>query len=104
MLSFVGYLFPSNDLGKSQMASIFRAAIFHMGAHVLSSNFKDYEEWREDKEPRLANFIVSLLEDIVANAYVYAWYPDKLVDLTLKKNAQYKLHIDPPPPNSWQPF
>lgn len=89
-LYFVGYFFPSNNLGKKQLASLFRASVFHAGAHVLSSNFKDYEDWIRGKDSRLAKFVASLLEDIVANAYISAWYPDKLMDLALANDLALK--------------
>lgn len=44
-------------------------------------NFEDYEEWRKRKDSRLAKFTISVTEDVVANDYVSARCPDKLVDL-----------------------
>jgi hypothetical protein len=80
-ISLMGYCFPSNAQGKRQLVGIFRAAVFHLSAHVLCSRFEDYQEWIKDKNPRLAKFAISLIEDTKANAYVSAKYPDKLVDL-----------------------
>lgn len=82
-IHFAGYIFPSDNLGKKQLVSLFRASVFHMSAHVLSLNFKDYEEWNSNKDPRIIGFVISLIEDIVANAYISTWYPDKLIDLAL---------------------
>ncbi len=88
-LHFAGYIFPSDDLGKRQLASVFRAAVFHLGAHVATSHFEDYDEWRRNKDSRLAKFAISLVEDVIANAYISAWYPDKLVDLALANTLAF---------------
>lgn len=80
-VSLMGYSFPADAMGKRQLASLFRASVFHLSAHAVSSGFEDFEEWRRGKEPRLAKFTISLVEDVVANAYVSERHPDKLVDL-----------------------
>lgn len=80
-VSLMGYCFPGDSEGKRQLACLFRAAVFHLSAHAVSSSFEDYEEWRKHKDSRLARFAISIVEDVVANAYVSARYPDKLVDL-----------------------
>lgn len=80
-LSYVGYRFPSSPLGKRQLVNLFRSSVYHLGAHALSSSFEDYEEWKKRKDARLARFTISLLEDMKANLYISARYPDKLPDL-----------------------
>lgn len=80
-VSLMGYCFPGDSEGKRQLACLFRAAVFHLSAHAVSASFEDYEEWRKRKDSRLAKFAISVVEDVVANAYVSARYPDKLVDL-----------------------
>lgn len=80
-ISLVGYDFPADGQGKRHLGSLFRAIVFHMGAHVRSSNFEDYEDWKKAKDPRLTKFVISLIEDVKANAYISSQNPDKLVDL-----------------------
>ena len=80
-VSLMGYCFPGDSAGKRQLGCLFRAAVFHLGAHAVSWSFEDYEEWRKGRDSRLARFVISVVEDVVANAYVCARYPDKLVDL-----------------------
>jgi hypothetical protein len=80
-VSLMGYCFPGDSEGKRQLTCLFRAAVFHLSAHAVSASFEDYEEWRRRKDSRLARFAISVVEDVVANAYVSAHYPDKLVDL-----------------------
>jgi hypothetical protein len=80
-VSLMGYCFPGDSEGKRQLACLFRAAVFHLSAHAVSASFEDYDEWRRRKDSRLARFAISVVEDVVVNAYVSARYPDKLVDL-----------------------
>lgn len=82
-VSLMGYCFPGDSEGKGQLACLFRAAVFHLSAHAVLASFEDYEEWRKRKDSRLAKFAISVVEDVVANAYVSARCPDKLVDLAL---------------------
>jgi len=80
-ISFLGYDFPSNAHGKHQVMRLFRAAVFHLGAHVVSSSFEDLAEWKDGKEPRLARFTETLIEDARANAYLLSRHPEKIADL-----------------------
>ena len=80
-VSLMGYCFPGDSEGKGQLGCLFRAAVFHLSAHAVSASFEDYEEWRKHKDSRLTKFAISVVEDVVANAYISARYPDKLVDL-----------------------
>ena len=54
ILSMMGYHFTSDVLGKKQLAALFRAAVYHVSAHVVSSGIDDYEEWRKGRNPFLA--------------------------------------------------
>jgi hypothetical protein len=89
-VSLMGYRFPADSEGKRQLACLFRAAVFHLSAHAVSASFEDYEEWRRRKNSRLARFAISIVEDVVANAYVSARYPDKLVDLAFANTLALK--------------
>lgn len=79
-ISLMGFSFPDDAQGKRQLVSLFRASVFHIGGHVLFSNFDDYKNWRKEKNSLLAKFIASVIEDANANAHVSARYPDNMVD------------------------
>jgi hypothetical protein len=89
-LSLMGYGFPNDGQGKRQLANLFRAAVFHIGGHVLFSNFNDYDEWMKGKNLRLAKFTMSLIEDLKASIDVSAKYPDNLVDLAFANTLALK--------------
>jgi len=89
-ISLMGYRFPADAQGKRQLTSLFRAAVFHCGAHVVCPSFEDYEEWRKDKNSRLAKFTASLIEDTLANSYIIAKHSDKLVDIAFANTLALK--------------
>jgi hypothetical protein len=81
ILSLMGYHFPNDVLGKNQLTALFRASVFHVSAHISSSNIDNYEEWRKDKNPFLSDFIVSMIEDTIATAYLQSNHQKKLIDI-----------------------
>lgn len=89
-ISFLGYLFPVEAWGKLQAARLFKACVFHLGAHVAVSNFEVYSNWEKDKNRYLASFVKSLVEDVKAHAYILAWYPDKLSDIAFAGSLAFK--------------
>lgn len=82
-ISLMGYSFPDDQLGKKQLISLFRASVFHFSGHVLASDYGDYDEWKRGKDPRLARFVTSLVEDASAQAYISAHHPAALGDVAL---------------------
>jgi Mg-chelatase subunit ChlD len=89
-ISFLGYQFPADSMGKLQVARLFKASIFHLSAHVATSNFEAYSKWEKQKNNRLAKFAESLVEDTKANAYILAGYPDKLVNIAFANSLAFK--------------
>ena len=89
-ISFLGYQFPAGPVGKMQVAKLFKACVFHLSAHVATSNFEVYSKWEKRKDNRLAKFSGSLVEDAKVNAYILAWYPDKLVDIAFANSLAFK--------------
>lgn len=90
IISLMGYHFPNDTQGKRQLLSLFRTTVFHHSAHAVSSTFEDYEEWRRDKDSRLARFITFLIEDVKVNSYISTKHPDKLVDLAFANTLALK--------------
>jgi len=90
MISLMGYRFPDDTIGKRRLVNLYRAAVFHAGGHVFFSNFQDYEEWRKDKNPLLAKYTISIVEDVRANGCLSARYNDKLADLALANTLALK--------------
>ena len=82
-IHFLGYRFPDIPTSRRQVSQLFRASVYHLSGHTLTWNNTDYDGWIEGKNVILSTFVFSLLEDLRVNAYVAAWYPDKIRDLSL---------------------
>lgn len=80
-VSVMGYSFPPSLQGKGQLVTLFRACVFHLGAHSVISKFSDYADWRHGRNKRLAEFTVALVEDVGVNAFIQVKHADKLVDV-----------------------
>ena len=89
-ISFLGYQFPAESMGKLQIARLLKACVFHLSAHAVTSNFEAYSKWEKQKDSRVAKFTESLVEDVKANAYILAQHPDKLVDIAFANSLAFK--------------
>jgi len=89
-ISFLGYQFPAESVGKLQVARLLKASVYHLGAHAVTSNFEVYSKWEKQKDNRLAKFTESLVEDVKANTYILAQHPDKLVDIAFANSLAFK--------------
>ena len=89
-VSLMGNKFHADAKGKSQLVSLFRASVFHLGAHVMCSNYADYEEWKKRKDNRLTRFIISLLEDVGVNAYIALQCPNGIADIAFANTLSLK--------------
>jgi hypothetical protein len=80
-LSYLGYSFPFDNRSKLEVARLFRTSVYHLTAHSVKSNFHDFNRWIRGKNRSLCSFITSLVEDMMVNAYITSWYPDRINDL-----------------------
>ena len=80
-INYLGYTFPVDNYSKLEVARLFKAAVYHLTAHSVTSNFQDYKKWKTSKNKYLAQFIPSLVEDFRVNAYITTWYPEKVKEL-----------------------
>jgi hypothetical protein len=87
-MSFLGYKFPIDDMGKARVGRLFRACVYHLTTHTL---MPVTEEKRATSEQRsiLGSFTESLVNDIYVNAYLTAWYPDKFADIAYANSLAY---------------
>jgi len=80
-ISFLGFTFPDDGKGRELIARLFRASVFHLSAHSAASRFGDFNEWGMGKNRVISRFVPSLIEDLRVNAFVSAWYPDRLQEI-----------------------
>ncbi|MDG6223441.1 MAG: hypothetical protein QCH99_09300 [Candidatus Bathyarchaeota archaeon] len=87
-VSFLGYTYPADDNGKDKVGRLFRACVYHLTTHTL---IKVNSEAVAPSNSRsmLGNFVNSLVNDVFVNAYLTAWYPDKLADIAYANSLAF---------------
>jgi hypothetical protein len=81
-ISFLGYEFLDTQKSRQQVAQLFRSSVFHLSGHAVTMKTSEYQGWLEGKNSVLSSYVASLVEDLRVNAFVAAWYPDRISDLS----------------------
>ncbi|MCL4436602.1 MAG: VWA domain-containing protein [Thaumarchaeota archaeon] len=68
-----GAEFPEDE--RAPLLQMFTASVYHLGIHVVASDFTIYEKWSRKKDRYLAGFAKSLVEDAAVDAYLRAYWP-----------------------------
>ncbi|MFQ6134534.1 MAG: VWA domain-containing protein [Nitrososphaerales archaeon] len=72
-----GYTLHSLEFPEAKRGAVlqmFSASIYHLGIHIVSSDYGIYRKWSENKERYIANFTKSLVEDAAADAYLKTYW------------------------------
>ncbi|PVX25931.1 MAG: hypothetical protein CW716_06980 [Candidatus Bathyarchaeum sp.] len=85
--SFLGYTFPTDDMGKARVGRLFRACVYHLTTHTLMPMTESLKASK--RRTTLDRFIDSLVKDTYVNSYLAAWYPDKLADIAYANSLIY---------------
>ena len=70
-----GLKFNHDDDGKEDSWNLFKASVIHLSAHVAVSDFSMYSDFRRSKQDVLANFVMSLIEDIRVRYFLKKLWP-----------------------------
>jgi len=88
-ISFLGYEFPADDTGKAKVGRLFRACVFHLTTHTLMPVSAEKMASLTSKRSLVEAFSESLVNDAYVNAYITAWYPDKLADMAYANSLAF---------------
>jgi hypothetical protein len=64
-----------NPTHKKMIWFLFRASVYHLCTHLQASNFSIYSKWARSKNPHLATFVLSLVEDAIVNKRIANAFP-----------------------------
>jgi hypothetical protein len=87
-ISFLGYNFPADDNGKARVGRLFRACVYHLTTHTLMPVTEGVLVASKHRSI-LDGFTESFVNDVYVNAYLAAWYPDKLADIAYANSLEY---------------
>ncbi len=88
-VSFLGHKFAGNNEGKSKVGRLFRAAVLHLTTHTLVP-FQKEKIAPNESDSIVEAFAKSLINDTYVNAYIQAWYPDRLFDISYANALAYQ--------------
>lgn len=88
-ISFLGYEFPADDTGKAKVGRLFRACVFHLTTHTMMPAGEKKLASLTSKRSLVESFSESLVNNAYVNAYLTAWYPDKLADMAYANSLAY---------------
>ncbi|MEM2099234.1 MAG: hypothetical protein QXU99_05790 [Candidatus Bathyarchaeia archaeon] len=77
---YLGYKLPLDNNSKAKIGRLFRAAVLHLTTHTLLPLPKEILLPPLSKGSNIVKFAETLVRDICVNAYIQAWYPDRLID------------------------
>ncbi len=90
---FIGQKFPATQKGKANIGRLFRACVLHLTTHTQIPLSKE-KIVPSSSDSITEAFAKSLIKDVYVNAYLQAWYPDRLIDFAYA-NALAYLKIRP---------
>ncbi len=79
-ISFLGFEFPEDPVGKADVGRLFRACVFHLTTRTLMP-IEDKTTIPTSKISLAEAFSKNLVIDACVNAYILKSHPDKLMDL-----------------------
>jgi hypothetical protein len=88
-ISFLGYTFPNNNLGKSKACRVFRALVMHLTTHTLAP-FSVERIVPNKADSILEAYAKSLINDTYITAYIQARYPDGFFDIAYANALAYQ--------------
>lgn len=88
-ITYLSLKFPGDKTGKSTVGRVFRASVMHLTTHTLAPFSKDRIVPNFDDDI-LDLYVKRLVNDVYINAYLLAWYPDRLFDLAYANAAAYQ--------------
>jgi Mg-chelatase subunit ChlD len=90
IVNFQGLLLDANnEFHKRLLWQLFRASVYHLSLHVATSGFESYVDWAKDKEPNLALYVASIIEDAVVSAHIKTEWSPLIPDVALANAISY---------------
>jgi len=87
-IKFLGYEFHADDDGTAKVGRLFRACVFHLTTHTLMPATQTKPLFLSNRST-VDTFAETMVNDVYVNAYLSAWYPDKLADIAYANALAY---------------
>lgn len=97
-----GVIFQNSELGRALLMRMAMSTVEHLSVHTLISDFSLYNKWMQGKDPKLAVFVIDLIEDLCINSYVQSGQRGLLRDIAFSNAVSYATITKPEAINSKQ--
>ena len=88
-VSFLGYRFPADNVGKAKVGRLFRACVLHLTTHTLMPTCDNKKGQPEFGHVFADYFAEATVKDVYVNACISARFPDKLPDLAFANSLAF---------------
>jgi hypothetical protein len=82
-----GIEFPKTQWGS--LLQMFTASVYHLGVHIVASDFSIYEKWAKNKDRYLTAFVKSVIEDVAVETYIKEYWPILLPNIAYANTNTY---------------
>jgi hypothetical protein len=88
-MSYLGYEFSRDQVGKAKVGRLFRASVRHLTTHTMVPISSGKIALLASTRSLLETFSESIVGDLYVNAYISALYPDRLPDLAYANSLAF---------------
>jgi hypothetical protein len=88
-MSYLGYEFSRDQVGKAKVGRLFRASVLHLTTHTLAPISSGKIALFASTRSLLDSFSESIVGDLYVNAYISALYPDRLPDIAYANSLAF---------------
>ncbi|MGH7909591.1 MAG: vWA domain-containing protein [Thermodesulfobacteriota bacterium] len=97
-----GMIFENSDLGRTLLMKTLMASVEHLSVHSSISDFSIYTTWLKGKDPKIAVFVIDLIEDLCVKVYSQSRLKGLLQDMAVANAVSYAAITDAKRINSTQ--
>jgi len=84
-------IFENNDLGRTLLMKTLMASVEHLSVHAIISDFSLYTTWLNGKDPKIAVFVIDLIEDLCVKIYARSKLKGLLENMALANAVSYSV-------------
>ena len=82
-------IFENNDLGRTLLMKTLMSSVEHLSVHSIISDFSLYTTWLNGKDPKIAVFVIDLIEDLCVKVYARSKLKGLLQNMALANAVSY---------------
>jgi len=82
-------VFANNEVGRTLLMKTLMAAVEHLSVHAIISDFSLYAAWLNGKDPKIAVFVMDIIEDLCVKIYARSRLKGLLRNMAIADAVSY---------------